>query len=414
MAVFEYRVLIVDDEPHVVEAVAELLESADAFSVDLYRAYNAAEALRLLDAGRMDLVISDIEMPGMNGLMLLDEINRRWPVCRVVFLTAHPNFQYVREALQKHAADYILKTEDDDVLLEKLTNVLDSLEEALRPPLSNAAGHTASSAQLERLLRHPELPVTQAGFDADASCFCLLLCSLGTQEKALRVQAVHELLVHHLQAIAQRFHYAVQPDGNVVWLIHLNDSNGMPPLSRLFGLLETVQASCLSTFGSSVSMVLQPFCLEQHTPAEALRMAGIYASQLDGENVLFCPEHTDLPIAAETDDLMGMTIDWLCRYIDEHISGDVSLMNLSVLTGYNTNYLSGIFRQRMGLTLSRYIASRRIEAVRKLLGDPAVSMQDAVKLLGFGSRSYFNRFIKQETGLTPQQLRAQLLTKNRL
>jgi len=407
----EYRILIVDDEPHVVEAVAELLESTDAFSTDIYRAYNASEALRMLDEGRMDLVISDIEMPDMNGLKLLEEINLRWPLCRVVFLTAHPNFQYAREALQKHAADYILKTEDDDVLLQRLMNVLGNLEDVLRRPPAPSEEHSASAVQLEHLLIHPEISVRQAGFSENESHFCLLLCSLGRQDKAVRVQAVHELLMHHLQLCAHQLHYAVRENGTVVWLIQLDDQKAMHPISRLFGLLETVQASCLSTFGSSISIVMQPFCLDQHTPAEALRMAELFSSQLEEENMLFCPEHTDLPLDNETDDLMSITIDWLCRYIDEHISGDVSLMKLSSLTGYNTNYLSGIFRQRMGMTLTRYIASRRIEEVRRLLSDQSVSMQEAVGLLGFGSRSYFNRFIKQETGLTPQQLRAQLVTR---
>ena len=113
----EYRVLLVDDEPAIVENIALLLESLEGYSIDLYRAYNAHTALALLDEGRMDLVITDIEMPGMNGIALLETIHRRWPYCQVAFLSAHSNFQYAYQAIQMHAANYILKTEDDQVIL---------------------------------------------------------------------------------------------------------------------------------------------------------------------------------------------------------------------------------------------------------------------------------------------------------
>ena len=110
----------------------------------------------------------------------------------------------------------------------------------------------------------------------------------------------------------------------------------------------------------------------------------------------------------DTEDIVGMTISWLRRYIDENICSDVSLMRLSALSGYNAQYLSGIFKQRTGTTISRYVAVRRMRKAKELLVDMSLSLQDISRMLGFSSRSYFNHLIKQESGITPQQLREKI------
>ena len=100
-----------------------------------------------------------------------------------------------------------------------------------------------------------------------------------------------------------------------------------------------------------------------------------------------------------------MTVEWVCKYIDENITGDITLMQLSTLTGYNAHYLSGIFHAHTGTTLSKYISKKRLQATLDMLKKEDLSIEEITRQLHFGSRSYFNRFVKQETGFTPQQLR---------
>ncbi|WP_158299285.1 response regulator transcription factor [Paenibacillus antri] len=126
-----YRLLIVDDEPYTVDGLYEFLQEADLPEIEMYKAYSAEEALQRLDRAKFDLVISDIRMPGMNGLQLQKKIKARWPACRVIFLTGINDADYVREALREGSADYLLKTEGDEPILAAIRKAIGELEREL-------------------------------------------------------------------------------------------------------------------------------------------------------------------------------------------------------------------------------------------------------------------------------------------
>ena len=81
------------------------------------------------------------------------------------------------------------------------------------------------------------------------------------------------------------------------------------------------------------------------------------------------------------------------------------------MTGYNPTYLSRLFKEQTGETLNRYISRKRMEYIAQLMRDPQISMQQIMEAAGFATRSYFNQFVKKETGLTPKQYRMQLGTQ---
>lgn len=398
------RVLLVDDEPHVIDAMTSLLEQSGEFALDIYCASSAKAALQVLSEGRIDLVISDIEMPGMNGLELLKEINCRWPQCRTIFLTAYPSFQYAYQAFQYHLANYLLKTEEDDVLLEKILVVLREINESLRMKEKHFSAQSAEgfSAQLLRALEENEGEPLRL----PSGKYCLLLCVPGAGERNVRVEALHELMRYYLQDVVDSLCYARLQENCIVWLAKLAD--GAQQETRLFGQIEMAQASCQATFGVTLSAIMQPFDAQTHTVFEAYRKALLQRARIaDGnEGVLYRVINDEA--VTDTDDIVGVTISWLRRYIDENICADVSLMRLSTLTGYNAQYLSGIFKQRTGMTISRYVAVRRMRKANELLLDMSLSLQDISRMLGFSSRSYFNHFVKQESGVTPQQLRSKI------
>ncbi len=101
------RCLVVDDEPQIRSVLARVVE---AQGLSAGQAGSGAEALAYLEAhGEVPLVISDISMPGMDGLALLDEIHRRYPNTAVVMLTGVSDVTMAVACLQKGALDYISK-----------------------------------------------------------------------------------------------------------------------------------------------------------------------------------------------------------------------------------------------------------------------------------------------------------------
>ncbi len=105
------KLLIVDDEPLIREYISCCVLDSGISCEIVDSVPSAAAALRVLERQMVDVVFADITMPKMDGLELLSVIRERWPKIQVVMLTCHDNFVFVRTAMKKEAADYVLKDE---------------------------------------------------------------------------------------------------------------------------------------------------------------------------------------------------------------------------------------------------------------------------------------------------------------
>lgn len=99
-------ILIVDDEVHVREGLAELLEQ-EGFHVET--AMNGKDALAIAVNKKFDLMISDIKMPEMDGMQLLESMQAANPELRVIMVTAFGDVQTYLNAMQLGAHEYINK-----------------------------------------------------------------------------------------------------------------------------------------------------------------------------------------------------------------------------------------------------------------------------------------------------------------
>ncbi|CAM3239661.1 response regulator [Paenibacillus lupini] len=99
----------------------------------------------------------------------------------------------------------------------------------------------------------------------------------------------------------------------------------------------------------------------------------------------------------------------LKKYIHQNLSGDLSLTNLSEQVYLNPEYMSRLFKQAEGVTLSDYITALKLDKAKEQLNLPNLYIQDIASNLGFSTAGYFTRFFKKETGLTPQEFRSKSL-----
>jgi len=120
-------ILVVDDDPHILEVLEVRLVSA---GYDVVSASDGREALEVLDRQPVRLVISDIRMPGMDGMRMLEEMERRRLKLPIIFLTAHGSIPGAVEAIKHGAVDYLTKPFDGQELLTRVTEVLAKVAEA--------------------------------------------------------------------------------------------------------------------------------------------------------------------------------------------------------------------------------------------------------------------------------------------
>ncbi len=147
------RILIVDDEPSIRFSLSELL--ADEHDVTI--AEHAPAALALMDESEFDVVISDLNMPAMNGLQLLEEITERHKKVVFVLMTAFGDERLAVKALKQGAYDYIPKPFDNDDMRALVRRVHELLavrseNQRLRNELAQQYGELIGSAPSMREL----------------------------------------------------------------------------------------------------------------------------------------------------------------------------------------------------------------------------------------------------------------------
>ncbi|MCI3920870.1 response regulator [Paenibacillus sp. TRM 82003] len=123
------EILLVDDESYVTESLAQTIPWKELQIESVYQANSAAKALDVLEEQSIDVVVTDIRMPVMDGLRLVEEIAKRWPHIRCILLTGHSDFEYAKRAIQLQAFDYILKPVNDGEFIASVANAIESLRD---------------------------------------------------------------------------------------------------------------------------------------------------------------------------------------------------------------------------------------------------------------------------------------------
>ncbi len=164
-----FQVLVAEDEPIILDNIVKKVEKASPLIRVSGKAQNGQEALDILRDRTFDILITDIEMPGMSGLELIRQVKELYPDLKVVILSGYSNFEYARTALRYGVEDYLLKPLDQDILAELLSTLCRQIEDekktARRDILSFALNHASDSSAPPSLFQDSRL--------------CLIYISLG-------------------------------------------------------------------------------------------------------------------------------------------------------------------------------------------------------------------------------------------
>ena len=293
-----YRLLIVDDEEIIVNGLYEIFSSLKDLPLDVYKAYSGKEALEWLSRCRIDLVVSDIQMPEMDGLELLELIRSRWSWCRVIFLTGHSNFDYLYKAVQEPHVSYVLKSEGHEKVIKAVEAAVVSLKEELRQgdlkrSMDESMGRLTVALQKDFLVRlmkgreslspdgglfeklsiplSPGLPVLMAAGSAEA-----FLETEDYWERNERLFAMKQLTEGYM-SLRCKFVSFFDENYRLILLMQPAKPDPKPPEDWLKlvvlvnGTLELVQSACKENLKLSVSFVIAGNHCSFETMAEMYR-----------------------------------------------------------------------------------------------------------------------------------------------
>ncbi len=123
------RVLVVDDEQDFTEMLSLRLQEAGERVETAFNGQQCLEVLEKKGSNGVDVVILDIKMPGMDGIQVLKEIKKRFPLVEVIMLTGHGTTETAVEGMKLGAYDYLLKPADFEELAQKLEGARQRKEE---------------------------------------------------------------------------------------------------------------------------------------------------------------------------------------------------------------------------------------------------------------------------------------------
>ncbi len=154
------RLMIVDDHQVLREGLRFMLRNAQDLEI-VSEASNGSEALELLESTQPDVMLLDMNMPGMGGLETLKNVRQRWPEVSVLILSFHDDPEYVEQALRHGAAGYLLKTVSRDELIRAVQAAADGAgylqAEITRPLLRKFAALSEPEGELDLSPREREV-----------------------------------------------------------------------------------------------------------------------------------------------------------------------------------------------------------------------------------------------------------------
>lgn len=284
-----FRLLVVDDEAIIADGLSEVIQGVPDLELDVYKAYSAIDALKLFDHIRFDIVLTDIRMPDMDGLQLLEEIRALWPRCRVIFLTGYNEFSYVYTAIQHEYVNYLLKTEGYNKVIQTVTQAVADIEAEWHAEALLEQAREQSEKAKELLRKEFFYGVLKGRIDANevsTEQFKVLDVPLRANESMLlllgRVNRLTDRVTYsdkvnqlirirtvanaYFSSHAEIIDFALEQD-ELVWLLQpLKSSEAISMQGKehswskllrfLKGSLELVQAACKESADAELSLVL--------------------------------------------------------------------------------------------------------------------------------------------------------------
>ena len=340
-----YKLLIVDDKEIFCRAIMRLpyfQEGNPKFSI-AHTAKNGVEALEYLRGAPVDVTLTDIRMPLMDGIELLKNIQKEH-LCRcTVLISEYAEFSYAKEGIINGAFDYLVKPVDNATIQSTFDRIFDALQQ-------ESASGIMESKELDALLR----------------------CILGRSEDSL--SSVLEAAVSYIRQHSARGREAVICVEQALRRIQAGVGEAYPyawlylPLKQLCTLPPDIPGADEAT-------------------GFLARTAVILHGEL--KKFVLSSQH---PLVRDV---------W--NYTLLHIEKSCRLQALAERFYVNKNYLSTLFKKESGIYYKDFVSRFKIERAKLLLAYSGLKVYNIAEVLCFSDAEYFGRVFKAQVGLPPSE-----------
>lgn len=376
-----FKVFLVEDEIVVREGIRNNISweqygfhySGDAPDGEL--------ALPLIRQIQPDLLITDIRMPFMDGLALIELVRKEFPKTKVVIISGYDDFSYAQQAIHLGVEQYLLKPISKSKLVEILIALQKKMETEQKQQeyLVELSYRYLSSG--ENILSKTTIRdfLKKSGSDIDSS------------EKEVDQEHIHSFLTSGVRDDIGRF---------IDKLLQRADREtvSIPLFCRYLTMTVYLAAvNFLDMIGcrtdSFLSLELRPND-SVSTPEEARQ----YIQHVIGQVI----ELRDHESKKQQHNLLAQAL----RFIDEHFSEEsISLERVAKTVNVSPNYFSAVFSQEVGQTFVEYLTGKRIDEAKRMLRNMNMRSSEIANAVGYKDPHYFSFVFKKATGCTPNEFR---------
>lgn len=332
-------------------------------------AKDGQDAIKKLREKKMDLVITDIRMPIVDGVELLKKIISEELSYCVVFLSEYTEFEYARQGLVYGAFDYIVKPVNKDKIEELLVKVKEYIEKKKIEKDKIRNLETEFKEKVEFFYEPEDLTKIIKLF----------------KEMDIKVIEVSSEVIDKIEVIAD---YDLLKISYILNKITLD----------LLGQLKEVYP-WLSKFVN----------LDEYSEIDFLKNLNLQGSK---ESFLKIIEELIIKIQHfRPCTEMNSMIRNICRFVLENVENQVSIKIIADQMFLNQSYLSTLFKDKTGISLIEYITMVKMERAKVLFHDSEIKNYEVAYKLGYKDVEYFSRVFKKYVGITPSEFKTSSITK---
>lgn len=392
-----YCALIVDDESIIRRGLRCMIPWASLGFSEVREAASAESALRTTEETRVDLIITDICMPGMDGLEMTRRLKALQPGIRIMVLTGYDNFQYAQRCCALGVKHLLIKPVDESELTRLIAEQVEEMRadgrlgtteqevrrsaelsqrmllESLFAALSKGASSREDLATIESL----------SGISSDERvCAVVLRPAIELSDewrghRTLLIMSIAKLLSGMTES--GRAGYCFAAENMAVALLRASGGIEAASFAENAAMLVEAEYGMPCALGVGRCTDLSGFSLSLVQAEEALRRSG----------------------RTEPGRLVKAALEIIhTRYVS-----DISVAQISEELHVSTNYFSRLFKHEMGQGCNEYITGVRIKAAKKLLLESEMRCYEIAEAVGYRDANYFSLAFKKNTGVSPEQYR---------
>ncbi len=383
------NILIADDESVIREGVQRTIQAQfPTFRVSL--ASDASEAASILERTPIDVVLTDILMPGLSGLEFMRVTRRQYPNVKWVVISAHSEFSYAQEAVQLGARDYLLKP----IGKQRLTELMETLQAEVNQE-KEASREGAFLRNGLKYLREAVFQRLATGLDLGTMdlrpiaerhpTYYLIMVALDAGTKNVRLE--HFIVENVLAELID-----MRGDGFVVSIDR----------QSLLGLATVEDAAEVEGLLADLRAHLKHYL---KIPFQVLHSEELSEIR-DVPNVVGRFRRESAAGKFEAMDSGGdKAIDIALHYIQAHYAEDLSLEKIASVVFLNPAYFSLLFKQKTGQGYKDYVTSLRLEQAKTLLTNSELKLADIADRIGYNDVRHFTQMFRKKYDMTPTEYR---------